>query len=260
VIAFPDGTHVPLKVRSLVGLLPLLAVETLDPATMKKLPGFSRRIDWFVAHRPDLIANVASMDVPGADGLRLLAIANRRRLERTLSIMLDEQEFLSPYGIRSVSRFHAAHPYVLHIDGVDYSVQYEPAESMTGIFGGNSNWRGPVWFPVNYLIIEALLCFHRYYGNDFRIECPTGSGRLLNLAEVARELSDRLTRIFLRNADGVRPAYGGIDRFQRDPRWRDLILFFEYFHGEDGRGLGASHQTGWTAVVARLLQQIYSSS
>src|SRR5262249_20217779 len=181
--------------------------------------------------------------------------ANRRRLERTLKIMLDESEFLSPYGIRSVSRAHAEHPYVLHVNDMDYSVVYDPAESSTAIFGGNSNWRGPVWFPINYLIIETLQRFHRYYGNDFRIECPTGSGHMLTLAEVARELAQRLTRIFLRGADGRRPVYGAIERFQRDPQWRDRLLFFEYFHGENGAGLGSSHQSGWTALVAKLLQR-----
>ncbi len=260
VLALPDGEHVPLKVRSLVGLLPLLAVETLDPVVMKKLPGFSRRLAWFVEHRPDLTANVASMDVPGANDLRLLAVCNRERLERTLRIMLDESEFLSPYGIRSVSRFYGEHPYVFRVDGIDYGVSYDPAESTTGLFGGNSNWRGPVWFPVNYLIIEALQRFHRYYGNDFTIECPTGSGRRLTLGGVAHELSVRLTKIFLRDASGRRPLYGSVERFQRDPHWRDLILFYEYFHGETGCGLGASHQTGWTALAGKLLQQLHTSS
>ena len=174
--------------------------------------------------------------------------------------MLDESEFLSPFGIRSVSRAHAGHPYVLRVDGIDYSVSYDPAESTSGLFGGNSNWRGPVWFPINYLIIEALQRFHRYYGNDFTIECPTGSGRLMTLGAIASELSRRLTNIFLRGPDGTRPVYGRVDRFQRDPHWRDLILFYEYFHGDTGAGLGASHQTGWTALVAKILQQLYSSS
>jgi hypothetical protein len=255
VIAFPDGRHVPLKLRSMVGLLPLLAVETLDSSVMKKLPGFSRRLEWFVEHRPDMTANVACMQTPGTSGRRLLAVADRTRLERVLKIMLDEREFLSPYGIRSLSRIHAEHPYVLEVDGVEYRVAYEPAESRTAIFGGNSNWRGPIWFPVNYLIIEALQRFHHYYGNDFKVECPTGSGRMLTLWEVAAEISRRLTRIFLKGADGARPVHGTLARYQHDPAWRDCILFYECFNGDTGEGVGASHQTGWTALVAKLLQQ-----
>ena len=255
VIAFPDGRHVPLKLRSMVGLLPLLAVETLDSSVMKKLPGFSRRLEWFVEHRPDMTANVACMQTPGTSGRRLLAVANRTRLERVLKIMLDEREFLSPYGIRSLSRIHADHPYVIEVDGVEHRVAYEPAESRTAIFGGNSNWRGPIWFPVNYLIIEALQRFHHYYGNDFKVECPTGSGHMLTLWEVAADISRRLTRIFLKGADGARPVHGTLARYQRDPAWRDYILFYECFDGDTGAGVGASHQTGWTALVAKLLQQ-----
>jgi len=255
VIAFPDGRHVPLKLRSMVGLLPLLAVETLDSSVMKKLPGFSRRLEWFVEHRPDMTANVACMQTPGTSGRRLLAVADRTRLERVLKIMLDEREFLSPYGIRSLSRIHAEHPYVLEVDGVEHRVAYEPAESRTAMFGGNSNWRGPIWFPVNYLIIEALQRFHHYYGNDFKVECPTGSGRMLTLWEVAAEISRRLTRIFLKGADGARPVHGTLARYQHDPAWRDCILFYECFNGDTGEGVGASHQTGWTALVAKLLQQ-----
>jgi hypothetical protein len=256
VIEFPNGSHVPLRVRSLVGLLPLLAVETLDPSIMGKLPGFSRRLGWFIEHRPDLTANVACMETPGVNGLRLLSVVSRRRLERVLTIMLDEREFLSPHGLRSLSRFHAEHPYTVHVDGMEYTVAYDPADSTSGLFGGNSNWRGPIWFPVNYLIIEALQRFHRYYGSTFTIECPTGSGHRLTLGEVAAELSRRLTTIFLRRADGTRPLHGNLARSQRDPHWRDLILFHEFFHGDTGVGLGASHQTGWTALVAKLLQQV----
>jgi hypothetical protein len=254
VIAFPDGRHIPLKVRSLVGLLPLLAVEALDPSIMKRLTGFARRLDWFVEHRPDLTANVTGMQTPGTRDLRLLAVVDSRRLRRVLAIMLDEREFLSPYGLRSLSRIHADRPYVIHANGMEHRVMYDPGDSTSGIFGGNSNWRGPVWFPVNYLIIEALHRFHRYYGNDFKVECPTGSGHLLTLAEVASELSRRLTTIFLRRADGTRPVYGDAER-QHDPHWRDLVLFYEFFHGDTGAGHGASHQTGWTALVARLFQQ-----
>jgi hypothetical protein len=183
-----------------------------------------------------------------------MALLNRDRLRRVLSKMLDENEFLSPYGIRSLSKFHATQPYVFHVDGQEYRVDYLPAESNSGMFGGNSNWRGPVWMPVNVLLIRALLSFYLYYGNDFKIECPTGSGRLMTLFEVARDIADRLTRIFLRNEQGRRPVYGGTETFQSDPHWRDHILFYEYFHGDNGAGLGASHQTGWTGTVASLIQ------
>jgi hypothetical protein len=257
VIAFPDGRHLPLKLRSLVGLAPLLAVETLDPTVMTKLPGFSRRLLWFIENRPDIVANVAGMEASGVKGRHLMAIANRARLERVLKIMLDEREFLSPFGIRSLSRIHAERPYVLPFAGVEYRVEYEPAESKTAIFGGNSNWRGPIWFPINYLIIEALQRYHRYYGNEFKIECPTGSGTLMTLQEVAAELSRRLTSIFLIGADGTRPVYGTSDRWLRDPAWRDHILFYECFNGDTGAGVGASHQTGWTALVANLIVGIY---
>jgi len=252
VLAFRDGRRMPLKIRSMVGLLPLLAVETVEPMMLTMLPAFSRRLDWFIARRPDLTANVACMQTPGAGGRRLMAVANRQRLERVLNVMLDEREFLSPYGIRSLSRIHWDRPYSLSVNGTSHEVRYEPAESRSPAFGGNSNWRGPVWFPLNYLIIEALQRFHHYYGTDFRVQCPTGSGHWLTLWEVAAELSRRLTHLFLRRPDGTRPASGAS---QRDPHWRDLILFHEYFHGDTGVGLGASHQTGWTALVAKLLQQ-----
>jgi len=236
----------------MVGLLPLLAVQTIEPSMLKKLPGFARRLQWFVEHRPDLTANVACVQTLGVEGRRLLATANRQRLQRVLKVMLDEREFLSPYGIRSLSRVHGEHPYSLWVNGAEHKVSYEPAESRSPAFGGNSNWRGPIWFPVNYLLIEALQRFHYYYGNDFKVECPTGSGRLLTLWEVAAELSRRLTRLFLKRPDGTRPMYGVN---QRGPQWNDPLLFHEYFHGDTGLGLGASHQTGWTALVAKLLQQ-----
>ncbi len=255
VLHMPDGNHFPVKVRSMVGLIPLFAVETLEPDVLDRLPGFKRRLEWFIDHRPDLTKNVACMRTPGREERRLLSIVDRARLQRVLSLMLDEREFLSPYGIRAVSRHHLEHPYVLALDGHEYRVDYEPAESSTGLFGGNSNWRGPIWFPVNFLIIESLQKFHHYLGEDFKVECPTGSGQLMTLWEVAAEISRRLTAIFLRDADGRRPVYGGIETFQSDPSWRDLILFHEYFHGDDGAGIGASHQTGWTGVVAKLLQQ-----
>jgi hypothetical protein len=255
VVHMPDGRHFPVKVRSMVGLIPLFAVETLEPHVLDRLPGFKRRLEWFIDYRPDLTRNVACMRTPGRKERRLLSIVDRVRLRRVLSIMLDEGEFLSPYGIRAVSRHHLEHPYVLRLDGREYRVDYEPGESSTGLFGGNSNWRGPIWFPLNFLIIESLQRFHHYLGDDFKVECPTGSGRLLTLWEVAAEISHRLTSIFLRDASGRRPVYGGTETFQGDPDWRDLIPFHEYFHGDDGSGLGASHQTGWTGLVAKLLQQ-----
>jgi hypothetical protein len=211
-------------------------------------------MEWFLEHRPDLTGNVASMTRSGEGARRLLSVVDPDRLRRMLHVMLDENEFLSPHGIRALSRAHKDHPYVLRLDGDEQVVDYEPGESTSGLFGGNSNWRGPVWFPVNYLLIESLQKFDYYFGADFTVECPTGSGRMMTLWEVSVELSRRLSSIFLRR-DGRRPVFGGIERFQSDPHWRDLILFHEYFHGDTGQGLGASHQTGWTAVVAKLLQQ-----
>jgi hypothetical protein len=254
VVHTPDGRRIPLKVRSMVGLIPLFAVETLEPEALARMTDFSRRMEWFLANRTDLTCNVASMADPGQGARRLLSIANPGQLRRILARMLDEREFLSPFGVRALSRVHKDHPYVFHLDGQEYSVDYEPAESTNALFGGNSNWRGPVWFPVNYLLIESLQRFHHYLGDDFKVEFPTGSGQMMNLWEVAAELSRRLSSIFLQR-DGRRAVYGGIERFQTDPHWRDLLLFHEYFHGDTGEGLGASHQTGWTAIVAKLLQQ-----
>lgn len=251
----PDGAHFPMKVRSMVGLIPLFAVETLEPELLDRLSGFKRRLEWFIDNRTDLIKNVACMRTPGNEERRLLSIVNADQLRRVLQIMLDENEFLSPYGIRAVSRYHKDHPYILRIDGMEHRVDYEPAESSTGLFGGNSNWRGPIWFPVNYLIIESLQKFHHYLGPNFKVECPTGSGNMMNLWEVATELSQRLTKIFLRNPTGQRPVFGGNDKFQNDSNWRDHVLFYEYFHGDIGAGIGASHQTGWTGLVAKLIQQ-----
>ena len=255
VLHLPDDSRVPLRIRSLVGLIPLLAVQTLEPELLERLDGFRNRLTWFVNHRPDLTGNVACMRTPGRQERRLLAILDGDRLRRVLQVMLDEREFLSPYGIRSISRVHHDHPYTLQVNGTAYTVAYEPAESSTGLFGGNSNWRGPIWFPINYLLIEALQKFHHYFGEDFRVECPTGSGQMLNLGEVAAELSRRLSGIFLRNANGERPVFGDNKTFQHDPHWSQLIPFHEYFHGDSGTGVGASHQTGWTALVAKLLQQ-----
>ncbi len=255
VLHAPSGEHMPLKVRSMVGLIPLFAVETLEPELLDCLPAFKKRLEWFVAHRPDLTDNVACMRTHGESERRLLAIVDRDRLRRVLKIMLDENEFLSPYGIRALSRFHHEHPYVLHVDDTDHRVDYEPAESSTGLFGGNSNWRGPVWMPVNFLLVEALQKFHHYFGNEFKVECPTGSGTFMTLQEVATDLSRRLTRVFLKDAAGRRPVAGALERFQSDPHWEGYVLFHEYFHGDNGAGLGASHQTGWTGMVAKLLQQ-----
>jgi hypothetical protein len=245
----------PLRVRSMVGLIPLFAVETVGQDVLDKLPNFQRRMQWFIDNRPDLTADIASMETRREGKMRLLAIANRERLKRILKIMLDEEEFLSPYGIRALSRIHKDIPFILHVNNEDHRVDYEPAESSSYLFGGNSNWRGPIWFPVNYLLIESLQKFHYCFGDDVKVEFPSGSGNMLNLWDVAAELSRRLSRIFLRNSEGKRPAFGDVEKFQTDPHWRDLLLFHEYFHGDAGIGLGANHQTGWTGLVAKLLQQ-----
>ena len=255
VLHLPDARQVPIKVRSMVGLIPLFAVETLEPERLERLPAFKRRLEWFIEHRPDLSAGVASMDTPGRGARRLLSVLDPARLRRVLAVMLDENEFLSPYGVRALSRTHRELPYVLPVNGTEHRVDYEPGESTTGLFGGNSNWRGPIWFPVNFLLIESLQKFHHYLGDGFTVEYPTGSGHMLTLWEVAAELSRRLSRMFLRDAHGRRPINGTLEKFHTDPHWRDLILFHEYFHGDTGAGLGASHQTGWTALVAKLLHQ-----
>jgi len=256
VLHLPDAGDLPLKVRSMVGLIPLFAILTIEPEILDKLPNFKRRLNWFVENRPDLTADVACMRTPGAGERRLLAIAYRERLEKVLKIMLDENEFLSDYGIRSLSKFHEENPYELPTGGqTTHRIGYEAAESASGFFGGNSNWRGPVWFPVNYLIIESLQKFHHYFGDDLKVEFPTGSNNFLNLWEVATELSKRLSGIFLPDENGARPAFGNAERFREDEHWRDLLLFHEYFDGDTGAGLGASHQTGWTGLVAKLLQQ-----
>ncbi|MEJ1930886.1 glucosidase [Nostoc sp. NIES-2111] len=251
----PNGEQFPLKVRSMVGLIPLYAVTVLELETLQKFPGFKRRMEWFIRNRPDLKNNVACMETPGIGARRLLAIAYRGKLQRILQRMLDENEFFSDYGIRSVSKYHQEHPYILHQGEHDYCVRYEPAESTTGLFGGNSNWRGPIWFPVNYLIIEALWKFYDYFGDSLKVECPTGSGQEMTLKEVAIALSDRLVAIFQQDSTGRRPVYGGLEIFQSDPHWRNYILFYEYFHGDNGVGIGASHQTGWTGLVAMMILQ-----
>jgi hypothetical protein len=255
VLHMPHGEKVPMRVRSLVGLIPLLAVETFDPELLARFPSFCRRMDWFIDHRPDLTAGVACMRTPGERGRRLFSVVAPEKLGRILQVMLDESEFLSPHGIRSVSRVHRDRPLELHVNGSAHAVRYEPAESSSGLFGGNSNWRGPIWFPINFLLVESLQKFHHYLGDGFRVELPAGSGREVTLAETAAELSRRLTRIFLRDEHGRRPCHGGDRLYREDPHFRDLVLFHEYFHGDDGSGVGASHQTGWTGLVAKLLQQ-----
>ncbi len=251
------GESLPIRVRSLVGVVPLFACEVLEQDVLDRLPGFSKRMQWFLDHRPDLARYASYMTASGAGHAhRLLALPSRERLARVLASLLDEGEFLSPYGVRSLSRAHAERPYVLRVGGEEFSVSYDPGESTTGLFGGNSNWRGPVWFPLNWLLVEALERYGHFYGDALRVEYPTGSGRELTLAEVARELSARLAALFLPNAAGARPCHGGDPAFARDPHWRDLVLFYEHFHGDTGRGLGASHQTGWTALVAQCLENV----
>ena len=255
VLKLPDGSQFPMKVRSMVGLIPLFAVETLEPEVLDRLPGFKRRLEWFIDNRPDLTENFACMRSEGMGERRLLSIADKDQLRSILKYMLDEREFLSPYGIRSLSQFHQKSPYALHVNGTEYRVDYEPGESSSGLFGGNSNWRGPIWFPVNFLLVESLQKFHHYLGNAFKVEYPTGSGNMKTLWDVAGELSRRMTNVFLRDENGHRPVFGNLEKFQTDPHWRDLLLFHEYFHGDSGSGVGASHQTGWTGVVTKLMQQ-----
>jgi hypothetical protein len=238
-----------------VGLIPLFAVETIDPDLLDSVPGFKDRLEWYLTYRPDLARLVSRWHEPGLGERRLLALMRGHRMKRLLRRALDPNEFLSDYGLRALSKYHHEHPYVLRLDGAEYVVRYEPADSRSGLFGGNSNWRGPIWFPVNYLLIESLQKFHHYYGDDFKVECPTGSGHYLTLNEIADELSRRLIGIFLRDSSGRRAVFGAQPTFQNDPHWRDHLLFYEYFHGDNGVGIGASHQTGWTGLVAKLLQQ-----
>ncbi len=255
VLHLPDGKKDPMKVRSLVGLIPLFAVESFEPELLAKFPAFQRRMDWFIDNRPDLTAGVACMRTPGVKGRRFFSVVAPDKLRRILAVMLDEKEFLSPHGIRSISQIHRERPFRLHVNGMAHEVAYEPAESSSGLFGGNSNWRGPIWFPVNYLLIESIQKFHHYLGQDFQVELPAGSGKLASLDEVAAELSRRLIRTFLRDSEGGRPCHGRDPRYRDDPHFQELLLFHEYFHGDDGSGVGASHQTGWTGLVAKLIQQ-----
>ena len=254
-----EGRNIPLKIRSMVGIIPLFTVDVLYDRVIRQLPGFRKRMEWFLKHRKDLSTFMTYMEHRGPDessGLRLLAIPTRRRLERILRYLLNEDEFLSPFGVRSLSKYHAEHPFVFRPNGEELRVAYTPGESDSALFGGNSNWRGPIWFPLNYLLIEALERYHEFYGDSLRVECPTGSGVYMNLKQVADEIRTRLVRLFLTDSAGSRPCYARGDRFRDDPNWRDLVLFYEYFHADTGRGLGASHQTGWTALVARILESL----
>jgi len=253
VLNFPDDVKVRLRIRSMVGLIPLFAVETLEPELLDRLPGFQKRLEWLLAHRPDLAKLVSHWQSPGRGQRRLLSLLRGHRMKQLLRRMLDQSEFLSDHGVRALSRAHLDHPYVLRFDGNDLTVRYTSAESDSRQFGGNSNWRGPVWFPVNFLIIESLQKFHHYYGDDFKVECPTGSGIFLTIAEVANELSHRLSRIFLTDASGNRPVLRQYPELQTDPYYQDYIPFYEFFDGDNGRGAGASHQTGWTGLIAKLL-------
>ena len=260
VLRLPGGGGQRLKVRSMVGLLPLCAVTVFEGEMLKKYPELVPRMRRFLDARPELTAFIHDPARQGEGGRRLASILDETKLRRVLATMLDEREFLSPYGIRSISRFHDENPYVFHVGQQEYRVSYLPAESDSGMFGGNSNWRGPIWMPVNGLIVRALLQYYAFYGDSFTIECPTGSGRFMTLYQVAEELSRRLNSIFLKDAQGQRPVYGGTAKFQEDPHWQNLVLFYEYFHGDNGAGLGASHQTGWTGIVARLMHLFGSTS
>ncbi|MGD9560677.1 MAG: glucosidase [Pyrinomonadaceae bacterium] len=250
-----NGDQIPIKIRSLVGLIPLFAVETIEEEWLDKLPNFRRRSDWLIENRKDLVDDISCMQQPGRRGRHLLSLVNANRLRRVLETMLDEKEFLSDHGIRSLSRYHKECPYFLELGNTEYKVAYDPAESTSGMFGGNSNWRGPIWFPVNYLLIEALQKYDHYYGNDFQIEFPTGSGKLMNLWEVAQQIEKRLSALYLRDQSGSRAAFGDSEILQSRDQWRDNLLFFEYFDGDTGRGLGANHQTGWTGLIAKILKQ-----
>jgi hypothetical protein len=256
VLRLPDGSARRLKVRSMVGLLPLCATTVIEPWQAERVPRVTEMLRERLQRMPQLRNSIhaTGRGHRGYAGRGIAALVNEDRLRRILTRMLDENEFLSPYGIRALSRYHDEHPFVVHVEGQEYRVNYLPAESDTGMFGGNSNWRGPVWMPVNALLIRALSSFYLYYGDNFKIECPTGSGNRMNLFEVAREIARRLTGIFLRDKSGRRPVYGGTEKFQNDPHWKDYILFYEYFHGDNGAGLGASHQTGWTGIVAKLIE------
>lgn len=257
ILHLPDGRSVPMKIRSMVGLIPLFAVETIEPEMVQQLPDFKRRLEWVIENRPDLAALISRWYEHGKGETRLLSLLRGHRMKQLLRCALSETEFLSDYGVRAMSRYHKDHPYEYHANGTTFTVRYLPGESDSRLFGGNSNWRGPVWFPVNYMIIESLIKFYHYYGDDFKIEYPTGSGKFFTIREVATELSRRLTRIFLPDENGRRPVYGKHEKFQTDPHFKDYILFYEYFHGDTGEGLGASHQTGWTGLIADLIHDFH---
>jgi hypothetical protein len=253
VLQLPDGSSHCLKLRSMVGILPMCAVTVYDGTFVDQHPELMTSFQRLLAARPELIAEIHDVSQRGVAGRRMTSVLNADRLRRVLARVLDEEEFLSPYGIRSMSRRHATQPFVFHTGGTDHRVTYLPGESDSGMFGGNSNWRGPIWIPVNGVIIRALIQYYTFYGDDYKVECPAGSGRMLTLYEVAAELTRRLSGIFLRGPDGRRPVYGDTARFQQDPHWRDLLQFYEYFHGDSGLGIGASHQTGWTGAIAALM-------
>ncbi len=254
VLRLPDGSATRLKVRSMVGLLPLAAVAVFEEDILDRMPRVRERMRAFIRRHPELCAGIHMPTQPGVANRRMLSIVDEHKLRRILARMLDENEFFGPYGIRALSRYHREHPFVFRVGGQEYRVAYLPGDSDSGMFGGNSNWRGPVWMPVNFLLLTALYRLYAYFGDDFKVECPTGSGHMMTLLEVAHELGERLTRTFLRGADGRRPVYGAARKFQDDPHWRDLVLFYEYFHGDSGAGIGASHQTGWTGCIARVIQ------
>jgi hypothetical protein len=254
VLHLPNNERIKLKVRSMVGLIPMFAVEVLDEEIFHHMPEFTARLEWFLQNRPDLANLISRWGERGKNQRHLLSLLRGHRMKRLLKRMLDEREFLSPYGVRALSRTHLDNPYILYANGSEFSVRYKPGESDSYLFGGNSNWRGPVWFPVNFLIIESLYRFHHYYGDDFKVEHPTGSGNLLTLREIANDLSQRMVNLFRKDASGNRPIHGDNVVFQSDPNFNELLLFHEYFDGDSGRGLGANHQTGWTGLVAKLIQ------
>jgi hypothetical protein len=253
VLHTPDGKSTPLKVRSMVGLIPLYAVEVLEPHYLERLPLFKRRVEWVLANRPDLAALISRWNDHGKGETRLLSLLRGHRMKKLFNRMLDETEFLSDYGIRALSKFHQNHPYEFWVGSECFRVNYNPGESDSGLFGGNSNWRGPIWFPVNFLIIDSMLKFHDYYGDDFKIDYPSGSGNKISIKEAAREIAKRMMRIFTRNEKGERPVHGKYDKLQKDEHFKDLVLFYEYFHGDTGSGIGATHQTGWTGLIAELI-------
>jgi hypothetical protein len=255
VLNLPTGQNIPIRIRSIVGLIPLFAVEVIEQDLLDAMPHFKQRLRWFLEKRPDLASLVSRWVEPGSESRRLLSVARAFRMKKILARMLDENEFLSPYGVRSVSRYHLQHPYVIDLKGTHYEVDYDPAESTSRIYGGNSNWRGPIWMPVNYLIVESLRRFYDYYGDDFKVECPTGSGKYLTLWEVSEELASRLMRLCLRDEKGNRASTGDDAKQQSDPNFRDYLQFYEYFDGDTGRGLGANHQTGWTGLIADLIAE-----